>query len=70
MHPTLGVNDIADAVIGAADGVAGLVQILFEGLDVGGIGQQKLHVVAAGEAEKATAVFVGQVREQPDGMHA
>ena len=39
-------------------------------LDVGRIVEQKFDVVAAGEAQIAAAVFVGQIGEQADGLDA
>ena len=66
VDPALRVDDVADGVVGAADRESGGLQSFFKRLDVGRVVQQELDVVAAGEAQMAAAVLVGQVREQAD----
>ena len=69
MNPALRVNDVADRVVGAAHRISRCTQFLFERLDLAGIVEQKLHVVAAGEAQVSATVFVRQVRKEADGLN-
>ena len=70
MHPALRVDDVADGIVGAAHREARRLQILLERLDLAGIVEQELHVVAAGETQVAAAVLVRQVGKEADGLNA
>jgi len=61
------VDDVGDRVADPAHGVAEVVELLLEELDLRLVGEKELHVVAAREAEVAVAVLVGEVGELPDG---
>ena len=66
VHPALRVDDVRDRVADAAHRVAELLQVGDQRIDLGLVGEQELDVVAAGEAQVAAAVLVGQVREVAD----
>ena len=70
MHPALRVHDVADGIVGAAHGEAGFLEILLQRLNLGGIVEQEFHVIAAGEAQMATAVLIRQVGEKAKGLNA
>ena len=70
VNPALGVDDVGDGVVHPADGELGRLEVLEERLDVALVAEEKLHVVAAGEAQVAVAVLVGEVGELPDEIGA
>ena len=70
VHPALGVDDVADGVVGAADREPVRRQFLLQGLDLGFVLEQELDIVAAGEAQVAAAVLVRQGGEKAQRLNA
>ena len=70
MHPALRVHDVADGVVGAANGNAKGGQLLLERLDQCRIDEEKFHIVAAGEAQITAAILVGEIGILAQGLDA
>src|SRR5208282_4797650 len=63
MDPALGMDDVAHRVAGGADGHAELFASVLDAGDLALIGEQKLDVVPAGEAQITVAEFIGNVAQ-------
>ena len=70
MDPSLGVHDVADGVVSAAHRISQGDQFLLQRLDPSRIVEQKLEIVAAGEAQIAARVFVRQVGKDAQRVDA
>ncbi len=65
VYPSLGMDDIRDAVAGAAHGHTQLVEGLDERLHLRFVRGQELDVVTARKTEVAVTVFVGNIADIP-----
>jgi len=70
VHPALRVDDVRDRGAHAAHGIAFLLQVGDQRVDLGFVDDQELDVVAAGEPQVSVAVLVGQVGEESDRLDA
>jgi hypothetical protein len=59
------MDNVGNGVAGAAFGQALFDQLGFQGFQLGFIGDQKFHIMTAGKAQVAAAVFIGDRAQIP-----